>query len=73
MQDVRSRLTDDAKSFGIEILDVRIKRVDFVGSSPSATSIRATALRATSQNATPAKPATSSAPAPAPSPSHAST
>jgi membrane protease subunit HflC len=31
MQDVRSRLTDDAKSFGIEILDVRIKRVDFVG------------------------------------------
>ena len=30
MQDVRSRLTDDAKSFGIEILDVRIKRVDFV-------------------------------------------
>jgi len=31
MQDVRSRLADDAKSFGIEILDVRIKRVDFVG------------------------------------------
>ena len=31
MQDVRSRLTDDAKSFGIEVLDVRIKRVDFVG------------------------------------------
>jgi modulator of FtsH protease HflC len=30
MQDVRSRLDDDAKSFGIEILDVRIKRVDFV-------------------------------------------
>lgn len=30
MQDVRNRLTDDAKSFGIEILDVRIKRVDFV-------------------------------------------
>ena len=30
MQDVRARLTDDAKSFGIEILDVRIKRVDFV-------------------------------------------
>ena len=30
MQDVRSRLTDDAKAFGIEILDVRIKRVDFV-------------------------------------------
>ena len=30
MQDVRSRLADDAKSFGIEILDVRIKRVDFV-------------------------------------------
>ncbi len=30
MQDVRSRLGDDAKSFGIEILDVRIKRVDFV-------------------------------------------
>ena len=32
MQDVRKRLTDDAKSFGIEILDVRIKRVDFVAS-----------------------------------------
>ncbi|MEO8526468.1 MAG: protease modulator HflC [Caldimonas sp.] len=30
MLDVRTRLTDDAKSFGIEILDVRIKRVDFV-------------------------------------------
>ena len=30
MQDVRSRLTDDAKAFGIEIIDVRIKRVDFV-------------------------------------------
>src|SRR6185437_6565374 len=30
MQDVRNRLDDDAKSFGIEILDVRIKRVDFV-------------------------------------------
>ncbi len=30
MQDVRSRLLDNAKSFGIEIVDVRIKRVDFV-------------------------------------------
>ncbi len=30
MQDVRNRLADEAKSFGIEILDVRIKRVDFV-------------------------------------------
>jgi membrane protease subunit HflC len=30
VQDVRNRLDDDAKSFGIEILDVRIKRVDFV-------------------------------------------
>ena len=29
MQDVRARLTDEAKSFGIEIVDVRIKRVDF--------------------------------------------
>jgi len=29
MQDVRARLLDDAKSFGIEIVDVRIKRVDF--------------------------------------------
>ncbi|MCW7540332.1 protease modulator HflC [Aquabacterium sp. A7-Y] len=29
MQAVRSRLTDDAKSFGIEIVDVRTKRVDF--------------------------------------------
>ena len=30
MQDVRTRLGDEAKSFGIEIIDVRIKRVDFV-------------------------------------------
>ncbi|MDH5538333.1 MAG: protease modulator HflC [Rhizobacter sp.] len=30
VQDVRNRLDDDAKAFGIEILDVRIKRVDFV-------------------------------------------
>ena len=30
MQGVQARLTDDAKSFGIEIVDVRIKRVDFV-------------------------------------------
>jgi membrane protease subunit HflC len=31
MLDVRNRLGEDAKSFGIDILDVRIKRVDFVG------------------------------------------
>ena len=30
MNDVQIRLANDAKSFGIEILDVRIKRVDFV-------------------------------------------
>ena len=30
MQDVRNRLTDEAKAFGIEIVDVRTKRVDFV-------------------------------------------
>ncbi len=30
MQDVRSRLADEATAFGIEIVDVRIKRVDFV-------------------------------------------
>ena len=30
MQDVRKRLEDEAKAFGIEIVDVRIKRVDFV-------------------------------------------
>jgi membrane protease subunit HflC len=30
MQDVQARLQDDAKSFGIEIMDVRVKRVDFV-------------------------------------------
>jgi len=29
MQDVRGRLADEAKSFGIDIADVRIKRVDF--------------------------------------------
>ncbi len=30
MKDVRVRLADEAKAFGIEIVDVRIKRVDFV-------------------------------------------
>ena len=30
MRDVRTRLSDEAKAFGIEIVDVRIKRVDFV-------------------------------------------
>jgi len=30
MNDVRARLTEEAKAFGIEIVDVRIKRVDFV-------------------------------------------
>jgi membrane protease subunit HflC len=30
MKDVRNRLADEAKAFGIEIVDVRIKRVDFV-------------------------------------------
>lgn len=30
MQDVRNRMADEAQAFGIEILDVRIKRVDFV-------------------------------------------
>ncbi len=30
MNDVRARLADEAKAFGIEIIDVRIKRVDFV-------------------------------------------
>ena len=30
MTDVRNRLSDEAKAFGIEIIDVRIKRVDFV-------------------------------------------
>ena len=30
MNDVRLRLADEARSFGIEIVDVRIKRVDFV-------------------------------------------
>ncbi|WP_157265084.1 protease modulator HflC [Azohydromonas aeria] len=30
MNDVRQRLTDDAKAFGVEIVDVRVKRVDFV-------------------------------------------
>lgn len=30
MNDVRKRLGDEAKAFGIEIVDVRIKRVDFV-------------------------------------------
>lgn len=29
MHDVRARLTDEAKAFGIQIVDVRIKRVDF--------------------------------------------
>ncbi len=30
MRDVLGRLNDDAKTFGIEVIDVRIKRVDFV-------------------------------------------
>jgi membrane protease subunit HflC len=30
MSDVQARLADDAKSLGIEIVDVRVKRVDFV-------------------------------------------
>ncbi len=30
MSDVQARLGDEAKAFGIEIIDVRIKRVDFV-------------------------------------------
>jgi membrane protease subunit HflC len=30
MMGVQTRLADDAKAFGIEILDVRVKRVDFV-------------------------------------------
>ncbi len=32
MKDVQDRLMDDAKNFGIEIIDVRVKRVDFVAS-----------------------------------------
>lgn len=32
MQGVMARLGDDAKAFGIEVVDVRIKRVDFVAS-----------------------------------------
>ena len=32
MNDVRQRLQDEAKQFGIEIVDVRVKRVDFSGS-----------------------------------------
>jgi modulator of FtsH protease HflC len=30
MQDVQGRMADEAKEFGIEVVDVRIKRVDFV-------------------------------------------
>ncbi|HNU10393.1 MAG TPA: protease modulator HflC [Rubrivivax sp.] len=30
MRDVRNRLSEEAKAFGIEIIDARIKRVDFV-------------------------------------------
>lgn len=30
MQDVRNRLVEESKAFGIEIVDVRVKRVDFV-------------------------------------------
>src|SRR5215510_1715445 len=30
MQDVRNRLLDEAKAFGIELVDIRVKRVDFV-------------------------------------------
>ena len=36
MQGVKTRLADEAKSFGIEIVDVRIKRVDFSANITSA-------------------------------------
>ncbi len=36
MQGVKSRLSDEAKSFGIEIIDVRIKRVDYSANITSA-------------------------------------
>jgi len=36
MQGVKNRLSDEAKSFGIEIIDVRIKRVDFSANITSA-------------------------------------
>lgn len=36
MQGVKSRLADEAKSFGIEVIDVRIKRVDFSANITSA-------------------------------------
>lgn len=36
MQGVKTRLSDEAKSFGIEIVDVRIKRVDFSANITSA-------------------------------------
>ena len=36
MQGVKARLSDEAKSFGIEIVDVRIKRVDFSANITSA-------------------------------------
>lgn len=45
MQDVRSRLADEAKSFGIEILDVRIKRVDFVSTITDSIYARMTSER----------------------------
>ena len=35
VKDVLSRLVDETKEFGIEILDVRIKRVDFVANIKS--------------------------------------
>jgi modulator of FtsH protease HflC len=35
MQDVRKRLAEEAKQFGIEIIDVRIKRVDFAANITS--------------------------------------
>ena len=36
MQGVKNRLSDEAKSFGIEIIDVRIKRVDYSANITSA-------------------------------------
>ncbi|MDP9043292.1 MAG: protease modulator HflC [Pseudomonadota bacterium] len=45
MQDVRARLADEAKSFGIEILDVRIKRVDFVSTITDSIYARMTSER----------------------------
>ena len=50
MQDVRKRLEEEAKQFGIEIVDVRVKRVDFAANITEAVYNRMKTERARAAN-----------------------